>query len=257
MSALIPRLLVAFFLSLAVLHAGDSRNRGDAGTPSAASATPVRGAKDPAYAQVADDPGLPRVLIIGDSVSVGYTLPLRKELQGIANLHRPAANCGSTKIGLRDLDKWLGDQKWDVIHFNWGLHDLGYRFDNDSNRDAAGRFARPDNGGHQNVPPPEYEKNLRELVTRLKRTGAKLIFATTTPVPADLNAYVKGSEAPYNEAAHRVMQDAGVEVNDLWAFAMPQLDSIQETGNPHFHSRGSQVLAKEIATKIIAALSHQ
>jgi len=69
--------------------------------------------------------GLPRVLLIGDSVSVGYTLAVRKELEGKANVHRPPSNCGSTKIGMRDLDKWLGVGKWDVIHFNWGLHDLG------------------------------------------------------------------------------------------------------------------------------------
>jgi len=209
---------------------------------------------DPAYAQITDDPKLPRVLLIGDSVSVGYTRAVRQELAGKANVHRPPANCGSTKIGLRDLDKWLGAGKWDVIHFNWGLHDLGYRFDNDSNKDANGRFARPDNGGHQNVPPAEYEKNLRELVARLKKTGATLIFATTTPVPADLNAYVKASELPYNEVARRVMREKGIAVNDLWAFAMPQLGAIQEPCNPHFTYKGSQVLAKEIARPIAAAL---
>ena len=117
-----------------------------------ASAPPTK-KLDPSFEQITDDPKLPRVLLIGDSVSLGYTVALRKELAGKANLHHPPANCGSTKIGLRDLDKWLGTGKWDVIHFNWGLHDLGYRFDNDSNLDAKGNYARPDNGGHQNVPP--------------------------------------------------------------------------------------------------------
>lgn len=209
---------------------------------------------DPAFAQITDDPNLPRVLILGDSVSIGYTLALRKELASKANVHRPAANCGSTKIGLRDLDKWLGDKKWDVIHFNWGLHDLGYRFTENDNRNAKGEYARPDNGGHQNVPPAEYEKNLRELVGRLKKTGAKLIFATTTPVPADLHSYVKGAEAPYNEAARKVMKEEGVIIDDLWTFSMPQLDKLQIEGNPHFTSKGSAVLAKEIARIIEAAL---
>ncbi|MBI4626576.1 MAG: SGNH/GDSL hydrolase family protein [Verrucomicrobia bacterium] len=211
---------------------------------------------DPAYAPVADDPKLPRVLLIGDSVSVGYTLALRKELAGTANLHRPPANCGSTKTGLRDLDKWLGEGRWDVIHFNWGLHDLGYRFTEDSNRDANGTYARPDNGGHQHVPPAEYEKNLRALVYRLKRTGAKLIFATTTPVPADLNAYVKASELPYNEVAKKVMREEGVTTNDLWAFATPQLGQIQQGGNPHFTAKGSAALAREVARAITAALAN-
>jgi acyl-CoA thioesterase-1 len=83
---------------------------------------------NPAYAQIVDDPRLPRVLLIGDFVSLGYTLSLRRDLAGTANLHRPAANCGSTKTGLRDLDKWLGGAKWDIIYFNWGLHDLTLSF---------------------------------------------------------------------------------------------------------------------------------
>ena len=212
-------------------------------------------APDPVFAQITDDPKLPRVLLIGDSVSCGYTLAVRKELAGQANVHRPAANCGSTKIGLRDLDQWLGSNRWDVIHFNWGLHDLGYRFANDSNQDAKGNYARPDNGGHQNVTPEQYEKNLHELVARLKKTGAKLIYATTTPVPADLHSYVKAAELPYNVAAKRVMSEEGVTLNDLWAFATPQLDKLQQPGNPHFTNKGSEVLAHEIAQVIATALN--
>ena len=212
-------------------------------------------APDPVFAQITDDPQLPRVLLIGDSVSCGYTLAVRKELAGQANVHRPAANCGSTKIGLRDLDKWLGSNRWDVIHFNWGLHDLGYRFANDSNTDAKGHYARPDNGGHQNVTPEQYEKNLRELVARLKQTGAKLIFATTTPVPADLHSYVKAAELPFNVVAKRVMNEEGVTLNDLWAFVTPQLDKLQQPGNPHFISKGSDVLAHEIAQVIATTLN--
>ena len=47
----------------------------------------------PEFAPVVDDPALPRVLIIGDSISIGYTLPLRAALDGIANVHRPPTNC--------------------------------------------------------------------------------------------------------------------------------------------------------------------
>ncbi len=213
------------------------------------------GRLDPAMAPVEDVAGLPRVLLIGDSVSLGYTVAVRKELVGKANVHHPPANCGSTRTGLRDLDKWLGTKKWHVIHFNWGLHDLGYRFDNDSNLSEKNEYARPDNGGHQNVPPAEYEKNLRELVVRLKKTGAKLICATTTPVPADLHSYVRGAEAPYNEVARRVMREQGVPLDDLWAFATHQLDKIQIPGNPHFTAKGSEVLARQVVRAIESALA--
>ncbi len=210
--------------------------------------------KKSAASEPREDPRLPYVLIIGDSVSMAYTPPLQMELAAKANVIHPKANCGSTKIGMRDLALWLEGRKWDLIHFNWGLHDLGYRYANDSNLDANGEYARPDNGGHQNVSPSEYEKNLRDLVTRLKATGAKLIFATTTPVSADLHSYVKDAELPYNEAALRVMKEAGIPVNDLWGFSKPQIDAIQIPGNPHFHKKGSEALAKQIASVITPAL---
>lgn len=210
---------------------------------------------EPALAPITDDPRLPRVLLIGDSVSIGYTLAVRQELAGFANIHRPAANCGSTKVGLRDLERWLGEQRWDVIHFNFGLHDLGYRWPDDSNRNAEGVYATPENGGHQNVPPEAYAKNLRALVARLKLAGAKLIFATTTPVSADLHSYVQAAEKPYNRAALQVMAAEHVAVNDLWAFAMPQISSLQLPGNPHFTAKGSAALAHQVALAVRAQLT--
>ena len=77
----------------------------------------------PEFAPVEDTPGLPRVLLIGDSISIGYTLPVRELLKGKANVHRIPGNGGPTTNGLKNLDEWLAG-KWDVIHFNFGLHDL-------------------------------------------------------------------------------------------------------------------------------------
>src|SRR5512133_119554 len=92
----------------------------------AAGAAPKKKEPSPVLAAVTDVPGLPRVLLIGDSISMGYTLPVRTLLAGKANVHRPPENCGDTARGVKSLDKWLGDGKWDVIHFNFGLHDLKY-----------------------------------------------------------------------------------------------------------------------------------
>lgn len=221
-----------------------------AGEPKAASRL------DPAYEEVADDPNLPRVLLIGDSVSVGYTLAVRKELSGKANVHRPPQNCGSSAVGLANVERWLGDKPWDVIHFNHGLHDLSYEFSPGKNMNAKGEYARPDTGGHHRVSPDDYRQNLTKLVAllRAKAPNAKLIFATTTPVSADLHHYVKDSELEYNRIAADVMGKLGVEVNDLWAFAKPRIAELQQPGNPHFTAKGSQALAKEIAQQITGAL---
>ena len=225
-----------------------------ADTPATKTAPPV--AKE--FAAIVDDPKLPRVLIIGDSVSVAYTLDVRKNLAGVANVHRIAANGGSTRTALGEygLVRWLNPgEKWDVIHFNEGLHDLSYRFPDDRDKNDKGEYASPTNGGRPNVSLEQYEKSLRLIIARLKQTGAKLIFGSTTPVPeSDAAKYVKDSELPYNAVAKKVMTEEGVTWNDLWAAVKPKQDQLQGKRNVHFMASGSTVLAKQVAEAITREL---
>lgn len=198
--------------------------------------------KDPAFAPVEDVIGLPRVLLIGDSISVGYTIPTRVALEGVANVHRIPFNGSDTGVALKNIEPWLAStgsgKKWDVIHFNWGLHDLKHWKDN-----------KLDLAGPQVNPLPEYEKNLREIIGKLKATGAKLIFATTTPVPEGSDGRVAGDELAYNEAAIRVMEANDVPVDDLHALVAAQ-PSLQRDKNVHFTPEGYQVLATQVAVEI-------
>ena len=75
------------------------------------------------FANPSDDPALPRVLIIGDSISIGYTTMLRKNLVGKANVHRVDGNCRWSAYGDENIEQWLGEGDWDLIHFNFGLWD--------------------------------------------------------------------------------------------------------------------------------------
>jgi hypothetical protein len=221
------------------------------GRPAQKAKTPRAKAKPttPEYEPITDDPGLPRVLLIGDSISIGYTLPVRDLLKGKANVHRPPTNCGPTTTGLKQIDKWLGDQRWDVIHFNWGLHDLKY-----IGADGASLADPKAPGSHHQATVEQYEKNLRSLVARLKKTGAKLIWCSTTPVPPGAQGRVVGDDVRYNEVAARVMKENDVPTNDLYAFAKPQLGKIQRPANVHFTEEGSQRLAEEVVKAILAAL---
>jgi acyl-CoA thioesterase-1 len=213
----------------------------------AQTAKPERGGekpRDPAFAPVVDKPGLPRVLLIGDSISIGYTVGVRELLTGKANVHRIPTNGEATVVGLQKLDAWLGSGKWDVIHFNWGLHDL--KRQKDGKMDPKGEIW---------VPLPQYEENLRLLVKRLKATGAKLIWASTTPVPEGADGRVAGMEAQYNEAAARVMSAEGVPIDDLHALAASKLAEIQLPKNVHFKAEGSRLLAQQVAAEIEKALA--
>src|SRR5262245_1601153 len=67
-----------------------------------------KAAPNPAFESVQDVAGLPRVLIIGDSISIGYQPALREALKGKANVHRPATNCGPTTRGVEQIEQWLG-----------------------------------------------------------------------------------------------------------------------------------------------------
>lgn len=204
--------------------------------------------ENPAMKPIDDQPGLPRVLLIGDSISIGYTLAVREELKGRANVHRPTTNCGPTTNGLANLEKWLGDKPWDVIHFNWGLHDLKYM-------NAQGTLLNPaDPKANQQVPPEQYEKNLRELVARLKKTGATLIWCETTPVPVGAAGRVADDSVKYNEIAARVMRESGIATDDLHAFAKSRLQEIQLPANVHFSAEGSKTLARQVAQSITTAL---
>jgi len=162
---------------------------------------------DPALVQVPEDRLLPRVLIMGDSISLGYTWEVRKLLAGKANVQHPDVNCWSTEFGLEHVKQWLGEKHWDVIYFNFGLHDLKYL-------DDKGRYVTPDKG-KQVASIKQYQANLRRIVANLQSTGAKLIFATTTPVPSGTGGRVKGDEIRYNTAAIEVMREMGAEIDDL------------------------------------------
>ncbi len=209
--------------------------------------------KNPAMTPVEDIKGLPRVLLIGDSISIGYTVPAREALRGKANVHRPLTNCGPTTRGLEGLSQWLGDTDWDIIHFNWGLHDLKYLGPD------GGNLANPkDSKNHQQVPPREYEKNLRQLVSQLEKTNATLIWRNTTPVPDGSKGRVEGDAATYNEIAERIMAEHGIEIHDMYSEVKPHMETLMlPNGNVHFTKEGSEKLGNDVADVITKALQQK
>ena len=199
-------------------------------------------------APIKEMPGLPRVLLIGDSISIGYTLPPRALLKGKVNLHRIPTNGGPTIKGLALIDTWLGKKKWDVIHFNWGLHDLKYMGPNGEN------LFPKEKGGKVQVPIQEYEKNLERLVVRMKKTNAKLIWRNTTPVPPGSKGRYVGDSIKYNAAAARVMIRHGIPTHDLFTMSKKRMKEIMLPANVHYTKDGSEVLGGDVAMVILEAL---
>lgn len=196
-----------------------------------------------------------RVLIIGDSISAGYTRPTGKKLKDRAVVVRPkrsdgkgGENCEGTTKGVKEIDRWLttdgGD--FDIIHFNFGLHDIKR-----VKPDSSAASTNP--GGPQQATLEVYAAQLGEITERMQETGAVLIFATTTPVP---EGGVRPNRDPkdvvaYNAAAVDLMEKRGIAVNDLYAFALPRLEELQRPANVHFTRIGSDALAEKVAEAII------
>ena len=204
-------------------------------------ATGLIGSQDP----------LPKVLIIGDSISIGYMEPLKELLEDIAVLEHNPGNAQHSRYGLEKLDEWLGDTQWDVIHFNHGLHDLKYVDEEGNNVSSAEE-------GHIQISLEEYGQNMEAIVRRLKETNARLIFATTTPYPAEKEGPLRTKEdaSRYNDVAVEVMKRYQVEINDLYAFVLPRLEELQRPQNVHFTKEGSQELAEEVALHIREVLGN-
>ena len=194
---------------------------------------------------------LPQVLIIGDSISMGYTPVLQGMLYGKVDITRPPnsgggwINCEGTKRGVEMIDEWLALGDFDVIHFNFGLHDL--------------KHVQPDSGRNSNDPShpqqsnlKQYDANLRLIVAKLKATGAKLIFATTTPYPDKPGGPLRRADQPlkYNEVALKIMKENGIDVNDLHGFTLPRMDELLLPNNVHFRPEANLELAKKVAKSI-------
>jgi hypothetical protein len=189
---------------------------------------------------------LPRVLIIGDSISIGYTPYVADMLKGEAVVQHNKGNAQYTDTGLKKLDDWLGDTRWDVIHFNWGLWDFCYR-----HPDSKEQGKRDKVNGIICTPLGKYGENLKQLVCRLKKTDAALIWANTTMVPEGEAGRFVGDDLKYNRVAAEIMQKHHITINDLNSVSRefsPEL--FVKHGNVHYTEAGYRRLAAQVAEKI-------
>lgn len=209
---------------------------------------PLTGAKkqqDPfvhPFANPAPNPELPQVLIIGDSISIAYTPTVRNLLKGDAQVHRPTTNCRWSAFGVKEIDKWVGLKKWDVIHFNFGLWDwYGWK-------------------QKEKATPKSYAQNLQEIVDKLRKTGARLIFGSTTPPclkkekSSKIFVSIETAQS-FNQKAEEVMVNNGVTLNDLFATIGQKRRAYQKADNDvHYTKEGTKVLAAAVASAIRKAL---
>ncbi len=167
---------------------------------------------------------LPRILLIGDSICNGYQSFVRKELRNVAYTSFWATSkCVTDRSYIKELGFVLGEYQYDVIHFNNGLHSL------DTDRG-------------------EWEAALRQVIAVLRDQGkgAKLVFATSTPLK---KPELTEKARQLNAIAVRVMKEEGIPVNDLFGLMDPQ-DRSMWSDTFHYHQPGRKMQAKQVADVI-------
>ena len=197
--------------------------------------TPIDCGNDPLKPQIVK--GAKKILIIGDSISVGYTFALKDYLPEYSIYHN-YCNAAHTRNGLKKVDGWLSIQNhWDMIAFNFGIWDATLYY---------------------KVSVEEYAANLKAIAKKIKSKADHVIFFTTTDIPPNSPSPLYRAEYPYNEAAIKVMRELGIKVYDLHSVS----ETIQNLHlNPdkqndvHYLPEGYQVFADFVSKSILHELN--
>lgn len=184
-----------------------------------------------------------RVLLLGDSIRMFYEKEVRALLGSEYEVFSPSENCRFSAYVLNSLRFWLNDfPNPDIIHFNAGLWDTAILYSED------GCFAGID----------EYVCNMKRILRELKKTGAKIIFALSTPV-SDKKEKLPGPMPPthkntdiqsYNKAVLEAFKDEDILINDLFSVMYEKKEEYLCDDMIHPNDDGVKLLGKAVADMI-------
>ncbi len=190
-----------------------------------------------------------KVLLIGDSIRMGYDRYVKYALKDTCEVYYPKENCRFAQYVLRNISDWknelkLGDDV-DVVHWNVGLWDTLVLY-----RDGC------------LTPPDFYEYFIDKICKRMKVLfpNAKFIFATSTPIVehrfTDPSvSYRRNCDiARYNEIAVRKAREHGFLINDLFAIARDLPEDHYSDMTHLYTPQGTQLLTGAVIKAIGNAL---
>jgi lysophospholipase L1-like esterase len=189
-------------------------------------------------------PDKAKILIIGDSISIGYTPYVKQELEKKAEVFHNPGNAQHTGTGLEKIEEWVGDNSWDIIQFNWGLWDLCYR-----HPDSKVQGNRDKVNGDITFELEDYRKNLESIVLKLKeKTDARLIFVATTYVPENEAGRFQDDAIKYNAVAKDIMKKHSIIINDVFQKSKEiHLEFGKGNDDVHYTEEGYKRLGSVIA----------
>lgn len=186
-----------------------------------------------------------KILLLGDSIRMGYQPFVQDILKNEADVWGPAENCAYALYTATRLSAWLEESGVpDLVHWNNGLHDSGCNL-----RRGPIQFSIGD-----------YLRNLEEIYKQLQATGAKIIWATTTPVskvPTQIPFWSFSNEdiKKYNLVASNFATTHNLVINDLHALLDDKEEYFSED-HIHLNEDGRKVLAQQVVSILRANIAY-
>lgn len=190
-----------------------------------------------------------KVLLIGDSIRMGYDKYTRDKLSGVAGVYFPEENCKFTPNVVRYIYDWatalkLNREEIDVVHWNVGLWDCLHMED-----------------GEPVVPIEFYERNIARIQALINKAfpNAKSIFATSTSVSEEMwkwqgKCRYNSEIEQYNEAAKRALAPYDVKINDLYALVSPLPDSYHSDATHYYTPEATELIGGQVVSNILESL---
>ena len=188
-----------------------------------------------------------KVILLGDSIRMGYDKYVKDALAGVAEVYYPDDNCRFAQYLLRNMHQWKNEGKWptdaDIVHWNAGLWDIVELYGEE---------------------PLTIEAQYAEMVKRIDRhirrlfPSAKIVFATTTSVVESgfrpefkrRNSYIER----YNEIAVDALAVSDCKINDLYALTRTLPDACRSDAT-HFNTpEGRKALGDRVLSYICGEL---
>lgn len=186
------------------------------------------------------------ILLIGDSIRMGYDNAVKKTLEGKANVYFPEENCRFASYVLRYLHEYknlIEDEKVDIIHWNAGLWDCLRLFEEEPH-----------------TPKDVYAYYIERICVRIRKLfpNAKVIFATSTKVLSDkmdknFKRYNEEIEA-YNRIAVDIVKKYGFAVNDLYSISAKLDESAHSDAVHYYTSAGTKAFTNQVLSCILPFL---
>ncbi len=188
-----------------------------------------------------------KILLIGDSVRMGYDRYVKESMKNLAEVYYPAENCRFTSYVLRSLHMWTDELRLyeaDAVHWNAGLWDTLRIY-----------------GDEPLTSPSAYAENVERITKRLRFLfpHAKLIFAASTPVLE--YGFIDGFEMRYdrdieryNEIARDVITRYGCEYNDLYGLLSDRQEKYHSDQTHYYTAAGTKLIGGRVNAVLCEAL---